>query len=277
MTPPWLAEFQARFSSVLRTPLDRATGTLRATPELYDPAVDARAAHNASARDRLAVYNRQYWFRLFTVLQGTFPLTTRLLGHWAFNDWAARYLLAHPPRSWDIDDVAEGFPAHFAAGFDGRDAEALREAVTIDAAFRAVFRAPDLVPYRPSAEDAARLLDARLESSPAVVVFEEHWPLVELRASLFDDPGETRVALPPPSTQWWAVMRKSTGIARLRLEPREGQLFALLREHPVREALGRLEQACTEDERTTLPERTRLWLARSVGLDFWTGLATTAR
>jgi len=275
VTPAWLADFQARFSSVLRTPLDRTTGTLRATPSSYDPAVDAREAHNASARDRLAVYNRQYWFRLFTVLQGTFPLTTRLLGHWAFNEWAARHLLAHPPRSWDVDEAATGFPAHFAEVYDGADRDALVEAVTIDAAWRAVFRAPDLVPYRPSAEDAARLLDARLLPSPSVVVFEEHWPLVELRASLVDDPGETRVALPPAATQWWAVMRKPTGIARMRLEPREGQLFALLREHPVREALGRLEQACTEEERASLPDRTRTWLARSVGLDFWTGLAGT--
>lgn len=278
--PPWLADFQARFGAVLRTPLDRATGTLRATPDAYDPAVDARDAHNASSRERLAVYNRQYWFRLFTVFQDSFPLTTRLLGHWSFNDYAARFLMACPPRGWDIDDATSGFEAHFAAALDaplvGPSAtprEALIEAAAIDAAWRTVLRAPDLVPYRPSAADAARLLDARLTPSPAVVILEEHWPLVELRQSLLGDAGEAPVALPAPRAQRWALARQPTGIARVRLEPREAELLGLLGRCTVREALGRLEQACSAEEAAALPGRTRAWLARSVELDFWIGIS----
>ena len=40
--PAWLADFQARFGDVVRTPLDRATGTLTATPERYDPRSSTR-------------------------------------------------------------------------------------------------------------------------------------------------------------------------------------------------------------------------------------------
>ena len=278
--PPWLADFQARFGAVIRTPLDRATGTLRATPDAYDPGVGAKDAHNATSGERLAVYNRQYWFRLFTVLQATFPLTTRLLGHWSFNDYAARFLLASPPRSWDIDDAAEGFEGFFAAALDaprvgpsGLEREALIEAVAIDAAWRAVLRAPDLAAYRPSAEDAARLLDARLTPSPAVAVLEEHWSLVELRQSLLGDAGQAPVSLPARRAQWWALARQPNGVARVRLEPREGELLTLLRRYPVREALGRLEQACSAQERGELPERARRWLARGVELDFWIGIS----
>lgn len=182
--PPWLEEFQGRFSALLRAPLDRSTGTLRADTSAYDPAVDARDAANATARERLAVYHRQYWFRLFGALQTAFPLTTRLLGHWHFNEHVASFLVASPPRGWDLDRAPDGFEAHLAATLDEAGAvsgppagrvprRAVIEAATIDAAYRAVFRAPAVTGYRPSPADAARLLDARLTPSPAVVIVEE--------------------------------------------------------------------------------------------------------
>jgi hypothetical protein len=91
--PPWLADFQARFGDTLRTPLDRTSGTLTATPATYDAALVAEVGS-----ERLAVYNRQYWLRLFGVLHDAFPLTARLVGYWAFNEHAGAYLAAQPPR-----------------------------------------------------------------------------------------------------------------------------------------------------------------------------------
>lgn len=284
--PAWLEDFQARVGAVIRTPLDRSTGTLRATPAEYDPLVGARDAHNATARDRLAVYNRQYWFRLFGVLQSAFPLTARLLGHWTFNDYAARFLLAHPPRSWDVDHAPDGFETWLADALEHPGAtvdrtsvvvarEALIEAANLDAAWREVFRAPETMPYRPSAEDAARLADARLLPSPVMLLVEEHWPLFELRRSILDDPSETPLPLPSrlERARWSALVRHPGGIARVPLESREAELLVLLRSHSVREALGRLEDACGTQERAELPARARGWLARSVQLDFWGGIA----
>lgn len=97
--PEWLAELQARFGSVLRTPLDRSTGTLSATPETYDPILVAQVSDPRG----LAIYNRQVWFRLFEVLQSAFPLTARLLGLWQFNFYASRFLEGNPPHTWNID------------------------------------------------------------------------------------------------------------------------------------------------------------------------------
>ncbi|RYE86013.1 MAG: DUF2063 domain-containing protein, partial [Myxococcales bacterium] len=120
--PGWLGEFQARFGTVLRTPLDRATGTLRAAVTAYDADLcrETQDAWWGPASGCLAVYNRQYWFRLFTVLQQALPLTTALVGPWAFNELAADFLLAHPPASWDIDLVPDGFAAHLPALLDAR-------------------------------------------------------------------------------------------------------------------------------------------------------------
>jgi hypothetical protein len=281
----WLEDFQARFSAMLRTPLNRGTGTLRVDPGVYDPRLQEEALDGptASAVERLSVYNRQYWFRLFGVVQSAFPLTARLLGHWLFNDYAARFLLAHPPQGWNIDRVPSAFEAFLASSLPKSgvqvqtrrvDTEALLEAARIDAAWRDVFLAPATAVFQPSAKDASRLLTARLTPSPAVAVLEEHWPLLELRRTLISDPGESPVDVPPrlPRSQWWALARKPAGIGQLALEAREAELFLLLREQPLGDALACLERVCSEDERPTLPARTQKWLSRSVELGFWCGI-----
>jgi hypothetical protein len=271
--PAWLEDFQRRFGDVVRTPLDRASGTLTATPERYDPRT---VAESVGGHEPLAVYNRQYWFRLFDAMQSAFPLVCRLLGHWAFNDHAARYLLDCPPRGWDLDEVPDRFEAWLADALDEQahaERPALLEAARIDAAFREVFRAPTEAPFHPSAEDAARLLDARLVPSRAVAIVTEHRPLLDLRRSILGSTSEKRVPLPPlGTTRAVAIARTDAGTAEIPLEAREAELLALLREHAVRDALGRLEAACSPEERAALPTKTRTWLARAVQRGFWAGL-----
>lgn len=270
--PPWLEAFQADFGALIRTPLDRATGTLRATPEVYAPSVQAETV----GTEGLAVYNRQYWFRLFTAIQTSYPLTTRLLGAWELNGKAMAFLRDHPPTGWDLEAAGQGFDAWLAQALPAeldRPRGAVLEAARVDAAWSRVLRAPAVQPWAPSAADAPRLLDARLLLSPAAALVEERWPLVSLRASLFRDPG-AEVALGPPhaAPRIWVVSRRSGGVLTTPLEPRQGELYALLREGPVGEALAILERSCPEEERAALPEQTRRWLASGVALGLWSGL-----
>jgi len=88
---------------MLRTPLERANGSLRVADETYDETLTqlALASERLGSNARLALYNRQYWFRLFTLFQGAFPLTTRLLSHFTFNGYVSGFLTARPPRHWD--------------------------------------------------------------------------------------------------------------------------------------------------------------------------------
>jgi len=58
-------------------------------------------------------------------------------------------------------------------------------------------------------------------------------------------------------------------MTELLLEPREAELVDLLCNHPVRDALARLESACGEAEIEELPANTQRWLARSVKFGFW--------
>jgi hypothetical protein len=269
--PKWLADFQARFGDAIRTPLDRASGTLTATPNAYD----ARLTEETSA-DRIAVYNRQYWFRLFDVMHGAFPLTARLLGFWDFNDYAAKFFVAGPPRGWDLDEAPNGFADFFAETIARDDADeklALVESARIDAAWRSVFKAPVTEPFRPSQDDALQLLTSHLTPSPAVALVEEHFPLFDLRKKILDD-LERLVSFPTrlPQKRCWALVRTDRGTLQIALKHLEMKLFEHLREFTVGEALAKLERECAPDERRALPELTRQWLARSVENHFWIGV-----
>ena len=274
--PAWLAELQARFGQMLRTPLDRTSGTLTATPEAYDPSLVAEAARGAGG---LAVYNRQYWFRLFETLLDAFPLTAGLLGAWSFHAYSSQFLQAAPPRGWDLERASEGFADFFAARLEDRpDRTLLVESVRVDDAWLRVFRAPAVPAFRPTAGDAARLLDAWLVPSPSVAMVEEHAPLVALRRTLSRSTSHTRLTTPPPhlGVRRWAIVRTDTGTLQLEIEAHERELHRLLEALSLRDALARLERGLPTDHRAGLPARTQAWLARGITHGFWSGLRDEA-
>lgn len=278
-SPAWLVELQQRFGAMLQTPLDRASGSLRAETSAYDAELlaAARPTETLSSAERLATYHRQYWFRLFTVMQGQYPLTARLVGYWRFNDFAARHLVEHPPRGFDIDTVGHGF-AETLAQLVPEDA-AVREAAALDAAFHRVTRAAQREPFRPAAEDAPRLASSRFVLSPSVALLSEHWPLCQRRLELVDQKGDETIRLGEPfaEVRHWLLARHqakpSLKLSLLALEPAEAKLLQLLQQYPLEQALGLLEAAASEAERAALPERAQAWLARSVQLGVWSGLA----
>ena len=284
-SPGWLMELEEAFGRMLRTPLSRTTGTLRAETDAYPAALlaQAKASGNTSPAERLAVYNRQYWFRLFTLLQGAFPLTAQLLGFWRFNGLASDFLVARPPRAWDLERVGEGFADFLSEALPDADLAlppprtnlpraALLEAARIDAAYRAVFGAPAVTPYTPALDDATRLVRGRLQLSPAVALLTESWPLCELRrrvvgAQATDDALVLGPRLATPRS--WLLGRDGLKLGLLALEPREAQLLGLLSQHPVAAALAHLEADCSAAERERLPELVQVWLARGVKLGVW--------
>ncbi|MEO8801234.1 MAG: DNA-binding domain-containing protein, partial [Polyangiaceae bacterium] len=252
--------------SAITHPLSRATGRLEAMPATYDPALVA----STSAR-RLAVYNRQYWFRLFDVLQSAFPLTMRLTGAWNFNAIAAHFLEESPPRGWDVDHATDGFERFVEIT---NEPPVVVEAARIDAAWLRVFRAPRATPFRPTSEDAPRLPSSHLVPSPALAFVEEHFALAALRRRVLREHGESKIDAPPelPKGRTWAIVRRDAGTFELALEPREAELHVLLRSRSVGDALAELEARCSDEERAALPANAQRWLARSVENDFWVGL-----
>jgi hypothetical protein len=279
----WLEELQRSFGSALRTPLDAQSGSLRAQPDQYDPQLVASVA--GDARERLAVYNRQYWFRLFTVMQTSWPLTARLLGMFHFNLHAQRFLLHTPPAHYDLRVVTLGFEAYLAEHVLTEAVDrgprhpplpkrALLEAAVADAAFARVFHAPAEPRFDPSQCSADALVQRRLLSSASHARIKEHWPLAELRATLRDDPSELAVELPPQlaAAQTWLFFRTPQGVTQLRLAPPHARLLELLEAHPLGPALAQLEAEADPSTRAVLPELTQAWIAHGVANGFWIGV-----
>jgi hypothetical protein len=86
------------------------------------------------------------------LLQRAFPLTAELTGFWRFNELASDFLVARPPRGWDIDRVGQGFAEFLSETLPDAELElhsprvslpraALLEAAHIDAAYHDVFGA----------------------------------------------------------------------------------------------------------------------------------------
>lgn len=283
----WLAEFQREFGAIIRTPLDAGSGTLRARVDRYDDSValGVRAGPSTSARARLAVYNRQYWFRLFGVLHDDFRLTTLLVGPWQMNEWAAAFWRAQAPSHFDLGRATDAFPAfliehapelialgHSRAPLPRRT---LLQAAAIDDARRRVLLAPDEPILTLGPEDVPRLQRSRLVPTQGFIVVDEDWPLVELRNSQGSTLPEQPLALPAAHTDCprsWAFIAGAHGHRVIPLSPTQARLTRELVQHPLPLALARVEAECSELQRAELIVETQAWLAESMRLGCWTRL-----
>lgn len=287
--PIALQALQARFTQLIRHPLNTRSGTF--TPDLThaDPTLVASVIDGArgTATERLGVYQRQYWLRMFTVMQNELPLSARLIGMFRFNQLVQHYLSDCPPREQDLGRVPDRFSAwrqDHASVFHRLDVRvpkpALTQALAIDQAWRQVWSAPRTPPFQPTPEHAEALPRMQLAMAPTHVLVEDDWPLIEQRRSLMTDSNAENIALPQRlgSKRHWLIFRttgdkqttgSTTGIAQMRLEPRQAQLYTLCTTLPLGQAIARLEQQCSREERAALADHVRAWFARSVELGVW--------
>lgn len=286
--PAWLAQFQRDFSDVLRTPLDRSAGKLRARPEDYPRRLlnEAKPGHGLSPGERLSVYHRQYWFRIFGVMQNEYRLVAALTGAWDFNGLVAGFLVNNPPRGHDLGEVALGFDDWLAQGhgagpqpFEGAavPAKALVQAARIDAAYRAAFWAPQ--PRKETSREFRRvgtgqLAAGRLRPSGRFFLVQEDWPLLALRTGLASAPSEAPVPLPARhSRRVHAVFVRGEAGPRLwMIDGLQARLYQCLSELPLAEALAVLEREAVNLPPARLSHLVQAWLAESVKFGFWEGV-----
>jgi hypothetical protein len=150
--PAALVDFQRWLGRAAARPLRAGNATIPQGVEGPSLAREANAKLNTvnglSGLARLEVYNRQYWFRLITIMQEEYPCTLHVIGLDAFNGWVIRFLDAHPPASPYLADLDVAFPAflkrRFRTTLHSKDA-ALRDKVLEAARYdKALSRAFDL-------------------------------------------------------------------------------------------------------------------------------------
>lgn len=282
--PDWLSDFQREFGAALREPLLVHAGALVPNLPAYPAALaqQVTATPNHAGSERLAVYNWQYWLRLFDLLQQAYPTVTRLLGPWALNRVATAFLLECPPREHDIDRAADGFAAfvharpelvlqHWPAAAPQAFDMQLNEAARIDAAWRRVFAAPEEPALVLTTADLGRLASGRLVARQSFALVTQRWPLLQWRGELTSNPD---AAVPVPNAldaeEHWALFRVGLAVGHVRLDVREARLLRLLETHSTASALGQLESELDAHARENLPSKVSEWFARAVRFGFWT-------
>ncbi len=163
--PRSLTKIEEWFGGAISRPLleDEHAKPIDATPLI-------KPSPTLTPFERIEIYNQQYWYRLLTVMQGTFPLLTRLFGFKDFNDSIAiPYLAENPPHSWSLNELGDTLPAYLETHYAEQDADIVHLAAKLDWAYNKSFVEGSRRPLREQLKGAPldeTLLDLPLKLQP---------------------------------------------------------------------------------------------------------------
>jgi hypothetical protein len=265
--PPALRHLQDLLTGVIRLPISVNTQDEWQVPTSdFAPAAMEMVTEQLplDRAERLAVYHRQYWFRLLTVMQEDLPLTCQLLGFRRFNDLMMAHLQRCPPRSPYMRHLSRGLLASLRAGLPVADQPLVMAAARLDLLYDRVFYAPDQAILEPqSLGDAAStiLLTTPLRWQAHARLWREAWPLVRqrLRAKRIttDSPAPVLV----PRRAYWLIHRQQGWPTTTRLAPLAWRLIRHLqhRPAPLAEALDSFANQLTRREQAKLERHLQAW------------------
>lgn len=191
-THPTLNELQSWFGGIISRPLPDeypANPLAVSAPDLQAEA-DARVREKGglSGFGRLGIYNQQYWFRLVSIMQSDYTCAIHLMGLRAFNDYAIRYLVEHPPASPFLAELDAAFPAFLEREYQGAVRSQVLQAIGYE---RALSKAFDAADGRTLATDGSAappdLLSARLVLAPHLTPVRTDWDFASFRALCLPD------------------------------------------------------------------------------------------
>ncbi|WP_437295572.1 HvfC/BufC N-terminal domain-containing protein [Sorangium sp. So ce426] len=308
--PAWLRELQRDFTAVLRAPLDASAGRFRELSERYPAGLVAQVKVGPAGlapAERLAVYHRQYWMRLFTALQTSFPRVSRAMSYWHFNHLAALHLAACPPRHADLDAASSGFAERLRGALRGPDGARrgrhpvrparghedawrrrielsgaplamVRQALRMDEAERLACESPFEGLWRPTPEELAGLAEARLRFAVSFTLTHEDWDLARFSRRAGGDLGDLEerplnARRRHASTRAWVFARSAAGTTTTSVDPLFARLLERCRALPFGQALAAVEQGCTAAEAAQLQVNLQGWIALALSNGWWMGLA----
>jgi len=142
-----------------------------APPEVDDVFV---SRGELSARDRLALYRRMYWYRQVDALYDTFPILADCLGEETFAKLASAYVAAHPSEHHALEHLGERLPAFMRArgdAFVAAGGDVWADLAELEWAQCAALLAPEPEAIASLADlPLDRFASARLDFVPSLVV-----------------------------------------------------------------------------------------------------------
>jgi hypothetical protein len=135
---------------------------------------------------RIELYNQQYWWRLISTMQETFPLVLRLFGYHEFNnDIAVPYLQKYPPQNWSLVDLGKQLPRWIEEEYKAKDKKLVYDAVCLDWAFNEAFIIRTLPPLNlmnlPDSGNPDNLIHLPLFLQPHLHLFAWNYDLFAFR------------------------------------------------------------------------------------------------
>jgi hypothetical protein len=226
----------------------RARQSLEVDGEHLETVVTASAT--LTGAERLEIYGRSYHARLLETFRSMFPALLHALGEELFDRFALDYLEHHPPHSYSLNRLAEGFPQHLAttrpdAALPPEERASwptfLIELAVLEQAFTEVYDGPGVEGQALPTEaellelDPALLLASRLLPVPCLRLFAFQFPVDDYLKAVRREEGPD---IPEPSAMFLAIHRLDYQVRFHRLSSAQYELLrALDGERTVAEAL----------------------------------------
>lgn len=222
---------------------------------LYDPQMQVPHGlthpKSGDAKSRFAIYRNNVIYGLMQNLRDGFPLLLELLGDATFDELAAAYARAHPPRSPLMFAYGAGLPDFIDAFTPLAELPYAGDVARLDLAMRRASQAGDHVAIAADILSKTENAGARLNLAPTLTLLRSDWPIHELYLFLNEaiaTPPDMRVA------QDLLIYRRQSGGVSLELLPAGGVAFlaALQNHQPVVDAAHGHDAALVTDMLTRL-------------------------
>lgn len=234
-----LLDIQRRVAAAILNPLTKAETMPRRRRDGASNTSEANALIRPNDRltpfERLEIYNRQYWFRLYSALEEDFPGLKAVIGSAKFERVMRDYLTDCPSTSFTLRNLGSRLVEWLAAHPDHiapRGVLAL-DMVRLEWAHIEAFDSAAEEPLDP--DDGFSLSDdSRLSLQPHLRVLELHYPVDDLLIALHSEEGSSdsssnnatavrktkqvrRVAMLQPEDIYLAVHRQQNSVYYKRL------------------------------------------------------------
>ena len=183
--PKSLKEIQKWFGQAITQAIDENSCISPIGP--YGNSIDEEAKQfirpslTLAPKERIEIYNQQYWWRLLTIMHENFPLLTALFGYFDFNhSIATPYLENYPPQHWSLNTLGDTLPEWILAKYHQDDKNLVLESALIDLSYNLSFTAGELTLIK--AEET--VLKQKVALQPHLFLLELSYDLIPFRAEV---------------------------------------------------------------------------------------------
>jgi len=181
--PSYVRSIQEWFASIIVRPID-INSNMAPLPSGEAAEIIAPSLKLTSDQ-RIQIYNRQYWWRLLTILHENFPALTRLFGYTDFNlSIGIPFLTKYTSRHWSVAKLGHQLARWIENYYCAEDQLLVLHTAKLDWAYMDVFFAPPPRPLPPS------LLSKKVLLQPHVKLFHLPYDLFSYRTALLKESVE---------------------------------------------------------------------------------------